>query len=91
MLSERARFARQILVPEIGDEGQARLSSSTFDLRPLGPEAAAVARLYLERAGLREAGSEPQGPAQVPAEAALAGARFAVARIRAALDESAPA
>lgn len=86
-LSDRARFARQILVPEIGDLGQARLCASTFDVGALAPEAAAVARLYLERAGLREVTTEADAaPSAGPAADALAGARFAVERIREALE-----
>lgn len=86
-LSDEARFARQRLVPEIGDAGQAKLCAATFDLLELGPEAAAVARLYLVRAGLREAeGSAPAGPSEDPVAAALSGARFAVRAIGAALE-----
>jgi len=86
-LSDEARFARQRLVPEVGDAGQARLCAATFDLSELGPQAAVVARLYLERAGLSEAeGSAPSGVNEPPAEATLTGARFAVRTIRAALE-----
>ncbi len=86
-LSDEARFARQRLVPEVGDEGQARLCAATFTLDELGAEAAAVARIYLERAGMRlAAGAVPGGPSQDPVEAALSGARFAVRSIRDALE-----
>jgi hypothetical protein len=86
-LSDEARFARQRLVPEVGDEGQARLCAATFTLDALGPEAAAVARLYLERAGLRETEeSAPGGPSEGPVAAGLSGARFAVRAIRDALE-----
>lgn len=85
-LSDEARFARQRLVPEVGDAGQARLSAATFDVSELGPQAALVARTYLLRAGLGEAaGSAPEGASESPAEAALSGARFAVRTIAAAL------
>ena len=88
-LSDRARFARQVLVPEIGAAGQARLSATSFDVSALAPEAASVAHLYLERAGLRplELAPPPRGASQGPAQDALAGARFAVRTIRRALDE----
>ena len=86
-LSDEARFARQRLVPEIGDAGQAKLCAATFHVDELGAEAAAVARSYLERAGLTEAeGSSPAGPSQDPVAAALSGARFAVRTIRDALE-----
>lgn len=85
-LSDEARFARQRLVPGVGDEGQARLSAATFSLEPLGPEAATVARIYLERAGLRQAEGAPGGPSEDPVAAALTGARFAVRTIHAALE-----
>ena len=89
-LSDEARFARQRLVPEVGDTGQARLCAATFDLGELGPEAAAIAQLYLERAGLTEAegAALPSGADQSPAEATPSGARFAVRTIRAALEDA---
>ncbi len=86
-LSDEARFARQRLVPEVGEAGQARLCAATFDLSELGPEAAAVARLYLERAGLSDASTgAPKGASEAPAEATLSGARFAVRTIHDALE-----
>lgn len=86
-LSDQARFARQRLV--VGDAGQGRLCAATFALTALGPEAAALARTYLERAGLREAegSAPPSGPSESPAEATLSGARFAVRTIAAALED----
>lgn len=88
MLSDDARFARQRLVPEVGAAGQARLCAATFDLSELGPEAAVVARVYLERAGLSDIGAAPSGESESPAEATLSGARFAVRAIATALEAS---
>ncbi|MAQ13293.1 MAG: hypothetical protein CMN30_00635 [Sandaracinus sp.] len=97
MLSDRARFARQLLVPEIGEAGQAKLSATRFSVAALAPEAAAVARLYLERAGLREGDPDevreaareiPCAAGEDPAADALAGARFAVRTIRDTLDQA---
>ena len=67
-LTDEARFARQRLVPEVGEAGQAKLCAATFDPSELSPEAASIARLYLERAGLREAeGAAPSGESEPPA------------------------
>ncbi len=51
---DRRRFARQIALPEIGEEGQARLAGVRAAL-PVDADrrAAAVAEAYLLRAGVR--------------------------------------
>ena len=51
---ERARYARQLLLPQLGEAGQARLLAARFRA-PGGADASAVsvASEYLERAGLR--------------------------------------
>lgn len=45
------RYARHVSLPEIGEAGQARLSAARVVLRG-DPRAAAIARVYLERAGV---------------------------------------
>ncbi len=64
----RRRFARQLLLGEIGDAGQERLLVARFR-RGVGgdPEAYAVAAEYLERAGcsVGEAGDEVNLPAAI--------------------------
>lgn len=55
MVDDRQRqlYARQILLPEVGMAGQARLLGSTAVLADQGdPQARAVTRLYMQRAGL---------------------------------------
>lgn len=94
----RLRFARHLLLPEIGLEGQERLSAACVSLaQGADVRAAAVAREYLERAGLRvqegaprvvplpsaeTVESEAGGRELVEAEAALRGALAAVREIR---------
>ena len=85
-----ARFVRQMLLPEIGIEGQARIGQATAAVSGASP-AHAVARLYAEGAGF---GSIAEGPIDVDALAppaivaspaareVLAGARAALAAIR---------
>lgn len=90
---DRERFVRQILLPEIGEEGQKAIGSGTAHV--LGPSLAhEVARLYAERAGfthLAEAPGEldPGVPREWvendAARAVLAGARAALRSIAAAL------
>ena len=45
------RYARHAMLPEIGDEGQSRLAAARVALSG-DPDAAAVAAMYLERAGV---------------------------------------
>lgn len=58
---QRTRYARQLLLPEIGEQGQRGLCDTQALLpRDADPGAAGVAAEYLERAGLRvRAGSDP--------------------------------
>lgn len=58
---ERQRYARHLLLTEVGPEGQALLCAARFAVPPgADPRAAAVARTYLERAGVHEgAGGRP--------------------------------
>lgn len=93
------RFARHILLPEIGERGQARLAASS--VRPVGGDERAreVARTYLARAGV---GLHEEGrPAPIPdvragrpelAEAAsyLAGALAAVEVVKAIVGAGVP-
>lgn len=55
---ERGRYARHLLLPEIGLAGQERLVRARYRVAPSAPPlAAAFARTYLDRAGLREEAS----------------------------------
>jgi hypothetical protein len=51
---DRARFARHLMLAEVGEEGQARLcaASATLAVGGRGPLATEVALLYLARAGV---------------------------------------
>lgn len=94
----RSLYARHLLLPEISEEGQDALCSSVLGGLEGDPRAAAVARLYLERAGVRfEDEGAPLGrvpdagdveslagrPELVEAAAFLAGAVAAVEHIKA--------
>jgi hypothetical protein len=91
----RSLFARQILLREIGEEGQARLCAARVWLEG-DPRAVEVARDYLERAGVTVA---PDGVALLiegaagrdDAAAVLAGAFTAVEAIKAIVGAGAPA
>src|SRR5687767_5033255 len=55
--AERARYARHLLLPEIGEAGQARLLACQVRVAASAEAGAlAVARSYLERAGLQVEG-----------------------------------
>ena len=51
--AQRQLYARQLLLAEIGEQGQARLCAAQVELTAGDARALAVARDYLERAGLR--------------------------------------
>ncbi len=52
--SDRVRYARQLLLPQLGETGQARLLASELSARPGADDGALeVARTYLQRAGVR--------------------------------------
>jgi len=61
-VSDRARYARQLLLPQIGEVGQARLLASSLQA-PAAADAGtlAVTRVYLERAGVRVIEGSPEG------------------------------
>jgi hypothetical protein len=89
----RARFARQISLPEIGEQGQLRLGETR--VRCGDP----VAAMYLERAGLDVVDAPNEGPslhvqagepALQQAAAFLSGALSAVEVIKAALGVGTP-
>lgn len=62
---QHARFARHTLLPEIGVTGQERLCSATVVADPSADmEALAVARDYLQRAGVTVARNTSQAAAQ---------------------------
>jgi hypothetical protein len=57
---ERTRYARHLLLPEIGLAGQERLLATHVQLAASAhPRASQVARLYLERAGVAVEGEAP--------------------------------
>jgi hypothetical protein len=63
--AQRARYARHLLLPEIGEGGQARLLKSQVGAAAdADPGALAVARSYLERAGVRVA-DDAEGSVEV--------------------------
>jgi adenylyltransferase/sulfurtransferase len=97
--SQRGRYARHLLLPEIGLVGQERLVAARFHIPSSAHRAAAdVARTYLSRAGLSES-AEPSAlelelprpssvdhdPALRRAAAALSGALSAVETVKAVL------
>jgi hypothetical protein len=68
--TQHARFARHTLLPEIGVTGQERLCSATVVADPSADvEAVAVARDYLQRAGVTVATNASQAAAQVAEQA----------------------
>jgi len=87
---ERQRFARQLLLHEIGAEGQLRLLEARFEAP--STRAGAIAADYLERAGLRP-GSASEGALALrlppqdgdPIRDALLGAFAAVEALKSAL------
>ncbi|MFT3922590.1 MAG: hypothetical protein QM778_08660 [Myxococcales bacterium] len=95
---QRTRYARHLLLPEVGLVGQERLVEARLGLgESADPRAAKVAQLYLERAGVsvesdaalrvRVADTDSVrrlagSPALEPAAAALAGALGAVEAIK---------
>jgi hypothetical protein len=71
--AQRARYARHLLLPELGEAGQLRLLAASA--RPQGtPDAGAleVARGYLSRAGLRVSGEPGAIALELPDAGALA-------------------
>ncbi len=75
---ERTRYARHLLLPEVGLSGQARLLSAQVELAGDGhPVAAAFARTYLERAGLKVQGEPSAASLQIPVADASTVARLA--------------
>lgn len=102
---ERRMYARHLLLPEIGEAGQAKLRESRFAV-PAGadPQAAEVARDYLTRAGVHEGAGGVAVPLPAPdalqesaptpelraAAAAVAGAFAAVETIKALVGAGRP-
>ncbi|MEM9074319.1 MAG: hypothetical protein AAGE52_37845 [Myxococcota bacterium] len=87
--SQRKRFVRQRLLPEVGLEGQARLCASTF--RAGTSPGSAVAADYLLRAGLRpNSGAILEVDATDPVDAMIAGSFAAVEHIKAVLGAGSP-
>ncbi|MEP7122921.1 MAG: hypothetical protein ABJE95_18485 [Byssovorax sp.] len=88
-----ARFVRQMLLPEIGIEGQARIGQATAAVGGNSP-AHQIATLYAETAGFAAIAAGPiDGDALAPAaivaspaaREVLAGSRAALAAIRRAV------
>ena len=95
-MTEAARYLRQVLLPEIGAEGQAKIAASSA--RVGGPALAGeVAELYARGAGfsnvepgaIDEDALAPQAIVKTPsARAVCAGSRAALAAMREALGRS---
>ncbi len=69
----RRRFARQLLLAEIGEAGQARLCASRVKMAEgADAQAGETARAYLERAGLQVVAERTAVEAAVPSAAAIA-------------------
>lgn len=86
------RYARHVLLAEIGEAGQERLLHASFWLEGLAPSAASIAREYMERAGM--AAAEPAAATAAEPAAATAsvlGAWHAVEQIKATLGLGTPA
>jgi adenylyltransferase/sulfurtransferase len=88
---DRARYARQMLVAEIGEAGQARLLAATARVAGDGLHHE-IATAYASRAGIGTVLAGPIDDALAPsfvstpaARAVIAGSRAALASIRAAL------
>ena len=105
--AQKQRYARHLLLAEVGEAGQERLCHAAVQLpADADPRAAAVARAYLERAGIALASGGPhaRGPQLnrdalralagdallEPAAAALLGALHAVETIKAELGLGTP-
>jgi hypothetical protein len=92
-MSDAARFLRQVLLPEIGQAGQARIQAAAAAVGGGSSLSHEVAELYARAAGFREISpgsidvdvlaplAEVRSPA---AREVLAGARAALAAVRAA-------
>ena len=96
--AQRSRYARHLLLREVGEQGQARLCEAEVAVTQAADEdAAAIARDYLGRAGITVADAAPLecdvstgdevtrlagGPLLRDAAAALAGAFAAVETIK---------
>lgn len=97
----RRRFARHLLLAEVGERGQARLLAHATRIDG-DPRAVEAARMYLERAGVSvdadasdvsaaEVRPLPERPELDEAAAFLSGALAAVESIKRALDVGHPA
>lgn len=76
--ADKAKYARQILLTELGVAGQERLGATRVQLAgDADPRAAEVARAYLERAGVGEHSDTEGAPSSVPVAAVAAPARVA--------------
>ncbi len=93
------RFARHVILPEVGKAGQARLEATAVAITG-DDRAAAIARLYLKRAGVPvEDGGRPTArvevvpgrPALAEAAAAIGGAWTALEAMKASLGVGRPA
>jgi hypothetical protein len=95
---DHARYARQILLAEVGEEGQRRIGGGTARV---GGDTAAheIASLYARRAGCAriepgQVGVDDSAPTSIAttleARYVLAGARAALAELRRSLETLAP-
>jgi hypothetical protein len=56
------RYARQLLLAGVGEQGQARIAAATYSLSSTSAAAAEVARDYLTRAGALHFAAEAERP-----------------------------
>jgi adenylyltransferase/sulfurtransferase len=96
-VNEGSRFARQLLLVEIGESGQRRLAGATARVGGAGFDHE-VAETYARRAGIGEVTDGSIAPELAPAflendaaRAVVAGSRAALAAMRVALGIEAPA
>lgn len=69
--AQRSRYARHLLLPELGEAGQLRLVEGRARFAAnVDAGARAIAQSYLERAGVREASARAQERAEEPADGA---------------------
>jgi len=99
-MSDASRYLRQVLLPEIGPEGQARIKAGTAAVGGRGLLSNEVAELYARAAGFGDvspgtidvSGLAPLSEVRtLPAREVLAGSRAALAALREAVGVSAPA
>ena len=91
-VTDRARYARQLLLPQIGEVGQLRLLASRLQApADVDRDTLAVARAYLERAGVRVVDAPVEGALAEPLQSLPTGQAIAQIAGRAELHHAARA